>query len=77
MGVKPPAPEAQTKDLGPGQYFKTEEATGGVTIPKSGRGAFYDASDNGLGPGQYHYETSTLNKNGVSFKGKVAGLEAG
>lgn len=74
MGIRPEPVKPQTLDIGPGQYFKQDVAEGGVTIPKAGRGQFYQATDSQVGPGQYATNISTLNKTGVSFKGTVAAL---
>ena len=78
MAHKPAAVRPTTADIGPGQYYRDAGVGSelGITIPKSGRGAFYEGADNKLGPGQYDTATSSINRNtGVSFKGHCAALD--
>ncbi len=78
FGLKPPAARTATEDVGPGQYYK-DPGVGtelGITIPKGGRGAFFQEADNTVGPGQYNTNTSSINiHNGITFKGHSAALE--
>ena len=78
MASKPPISRPATGVIGPGQYYRSDDPNNfspAVTIPRAGRSQLVDPEGSGApGPGHYNSAESTLNKGGVSFKGKSSAL---
>ncbi len=76
MGLKPAQEKSATNDIGPGQYHRPyDNESAAVSIPKANRSDFFSQTNPKVGPGAYETNKSSLNANGVSFKGQVTALQ--